>query len=408
MHATIISSGTEVVTGDVIDTNSAWIAEKLTDMNVAVDYQFTVADDKQKLVWAISQATQMTDVVMITGGLGPTSDDLTRFALAEVAGVRLEERAELVEYISAFFERRGRQMKDVNRVQALMPESAEALENRSGTAPGIAMTIGKTAVFALPGVPSEMRQMFERHVVPWLMRRSRPDKHLLKLYCAGMGESDIVHTLSDIIEHTESHDHVTFGTRVHDGVICLKFYSDQADVLPDIETRVRERLADVVFPPGPTTLPEAIGELLIERGQTLAVAESCTGGYVGQLITDVPGSSAYFLGGWITYSNALKHKCLGVPEELLAEHGAVSEQVAAAMLEGVLTESGATYGITITGIAGPGGGTDEKPVGLVYIAVGTRQNNKVARFTFGDTGREAVRHRAAISALNTLRLILVR
>jgi len=408
MQAAILSTGTELTTGEVADGNSVWLAAQLTGLNVEVEYQLTVGDNKQKLIWAIRQLAEMVPLVVITGGLGPTPDDLTRFAIAEVANVQLIEKPELVKAIADFFERRRWQMKAINRVQACLPAGACGLENPIGTAPGISIQLATTTIFALPGVPREMRQMFVKHVRPWVCKKSPVQTHRIKLRCTGTGESDIVHAIEDIIRDAELHDHVTFGTLAQEGVISLKLTGPDKPALLRLESQLRDRLGDIVFGQGDQGLADVVGDLVRSRGQTLAVAESCTGGHVAKLITDVPGSSEYFVGGWVCYSNAFKQRFLAVPEDVLAKHGAVSAQCAEAMLNGLLELSGAGLGLAVTGIAGPGGATSDKPVGLVYIAAGRADDYQVKEFRFADIGRDAVRFRSAIAALNLLRLKLLR
>lgn len=407
MNAAILSSGNELMTGEVIDGNSAYLAEQLTALNVTVQCQLTVGDNKQELVWAIRQAAAKVELVIITGGLGPTEDDLTRCALAEVTGVELLEDQALVNEIAGFFRRRGRPMKDINRRQAQLPRQAKGLSNPVGTAPGICMTVGNATVFALPGVPREMREMFANHVRQWIYKQTRRKACRIQLHCTGMGESDIADALADVIAPAALPDGVTFGTRAREGIISLKLSGPGQDVVSRVAERVRARLGSAVFGEGDETLGGVVGRLLKDRRQTLAVAESCTGGYVSKQITDVAGSSEYFLGGWVCYSNAYKQRFLGVPQEILDEHGAVSEPCAQAMLNGLLDISSATWGIAITGIAGPGGGTADKPVGLVYVAVGTSGDRQVKAYRFADVGREAVRYRAAVTGLNRLRLRLI-
>lgn len=406
MNAAIISSGSELVTGELVDTNSAFLAEQLTALGLHVQCTLTVGDDRQQLAWAVSQAAEKAQLVVITGGLGPTADDLTRFVLAEATGVQLIERQGLLEQIDAFFRKRSRQMNVLNRIQAHIPQNAEGLENKWGTAPGIKIAIGSATVFALPGVPREMKEMFVTYVKPWISNHTIAPTHRVRLHCLGMGESDVVLAIDPILQQLTQNG-IDFGTRAHEGIISLKLAGPDRQAILDFSQQIKAQLGTVVFGEANDTLESVVGQQLRHRRQTLAVAESCTGGYVAKLITDVPGSSEYFLGGWIAYANSFKQRHLAVPPEILETHGAVSPECCAAMLKNLLAQSQADWGIAITGIAGPAGGTPEKPVGLVWIAVGNAANQQIKEHRFGDVGREAVRFRAAIAALNMLRLMLM-
>lgn len=404
MKAIIVSSGNELTTGQVFDSNSTHLAEELTGLGVNVLCHITVEDDIDRVVWAIRESARLADLVVITGGLGPTQDDLTRFALAQVAGVELSERPELIEAIAGFFKQRGRTMSQINRIQALLPEGATGLANSGGTAPGILMQLGESTIFALPGVPREMRQMFVTHVVPWVSRRVSRRIHRVDLRCVGTGESNIMQRVMPLVENAPN---VRFGTRVSESIITVKLSGEDPEAVDDLAAKIRTELGQVVFGEADETLAEVVGRLLRDRRQSLAVAESCTGGLLGELITDVPGSSDFFLGGYLCYSNELKVKDLHVPNDVLARHGAVSERCAEALLTGVLNVTAADWAIAITGIAGPGGGTAEKPVGLIYIATGSTDARRINEHRFGDIGRRHTRYRAAITALNTLRLMLM-
>jgi len=408
VKAAIISSGNEVAGGEIVDLNGAFLAEQLTELDAEVVCHLTVGDDKDRLLWAIRQAGSLAELVIMTGGLGPTSDDLTRFALAEAGGVELVERSELVEALETFFRQRGREMAEVNRIQAMLPAGAFALDNPTGTAAGIRMQIGTSTFFALPGVPREMKEMFARLVRPWVAKGGARRTHRVHLHCAGTGESNIMQQLKLLVEQAgrAGDEKVRFGTQASEGVITVKLSSENPQALSTFADRVRAELGAVVFGEGGETLAQVVGGHLRRRKQTLAVAESCTGGLVGKLITDVPGSSDFFYGGWISYSYESKCKYLHVPQEVLNQFGAVSEPCVRAMLTGVLNESGADWAMAITGIAGPGGATEEKPVGLVYIGVGNKESQEVSAHRFGDIGRRAVRYRSAVTALDVLRLML--
>lgn len=411
MNAVLLSSGNELMTGDIIDSNAAWLADRLTHLGLSVTAHLTVGDEMAELTWAVSQALTKADLIVITGGIGPTPDDLTRYVLADLSQSPLIERPELIADIEAFFAAINRPMAEINRVQALIPQSARGLANPVGTAPGINIEIAGRAIFALPGVPREMKVMFDNHVAPWIASQHPVGLHRVHLQCMGMGESDIVHTIRDLITMDPAANSadaaVHFGTRAHNSLITVKLTGHDAARVDATASAIRQRLGNVIFGEGETTLPEAVGQLLRQKKQTVVTAESCTGGGIGAALTEVSGSSDYVLGGWIVYSNEYKTRFLNVPESTLAEHGAVSEPTARAMVAGALANSTADWALAVTGIAGPTGGTDAKPVGTVVLAVGNRTRIDVQTRRFGSLGRELVRLRAQMAALNMLRLRLL-
>lgn len=407
MKAVILSCGDELINGAIVDTNSAYLSRRLRDFGFAVVRHVTVGDDQARLAAVIAVASQEAELVILTGGLGPTLDDLSRHGLAAAMGnVPLHEDARSIARIQGFFDKIGRAMTPSNRTQALMPEGAEALDNECGTAPGIAARVGQAQVFILPGPPHEMLDMFEKKVAPRLPVHGAIAYRTL--HCFGLGESALGEKIADLM----SRDRLPLvGTTASGGIISVRITANGPDhaaasaAAEDIARQVRERLGELVFGQEGQSLAAVVGAGLRSAGQTLAVAESCTGGMVGQYVTAVAGSSDYFLGGVLAYANRIKTQLLGVPADVLAAHGAVSEPVAAAMAEGAIRLSGATWGLSVTGIAGPGGGSVEKPVGLVFIALSGPAGTKVFRQTFpGD--RDTVRLRSTLTALNHLRLAL--
>jgi nicotinamide-nucleotide amidase len=405
----IISIGTELVLGQSVDTNAAWLAEQLAAAGIRCDRHITVPDDLASIRDTLRQAAESCDLIIATGGLGPTIDDVTREALAEAAGVTLETDAASVEQIRAFFACRGREMPERNKVQARIPRGAQAIENTCGTAPGVHMDLDNTPCYALPGVPFEMKEMFTRDVLPGV--RAAAGGRVLRcrrLQCFGLGESDIGEQLRDLMAPGRN---PMVGTTAELGVIGVRINAsgDSADtadgLLDEAEAEVRARLGEVVFGREGDTLASAVGARLTTRGETLSTAESCTGGLIAKMLTDVPGSSAYFVGGAVAYANELKQQLLGVPAEMLDSAGAVSEPVARAMAEGARRRFGSTYALSVTGIAGPAGGTPDKPVGLVFFGLAAPAGVGVRQVRFGsDARRDVIRQRAARTALNMLRL----
>ena len=407
--ASIISIGNELLSGRTVDTNCSYLSERLLSISIPVVSSYVVRDEVEAIVRSLDLAVGEADVVLITGGLGPTDDDVTRQALATFLKVELQFQEELLEKMRAFFARRGRQMAVKNKVQAYIPAGAKALVNNFGTAPGIMAKVGEKLLFALPGVPSEMERMFEESVLPELRELDVEQAVVIrKLRCFGTGESSIAELVGDfgrrgrnpLINFTAGHGVITLH------IVATATNEAQARRMAEKdEKQLRGILGELVYGTGEQTLAEVVGEQLVRQGKTIAVAESCTGGLVSKLLTDVPGASRYFTHGWITYSNGAKISELGVPAGLIEKHGAVSEEVAQAMARRAREEAGADAAIAVTGIAGPTGGGEQKPVGLVYVGVEWDGGSDSKRFSFsGD--REAIRLRTALTALNMLRLKL--
>jgi nicotinamide-nucleotide amidase len=411
--AQILAIGTELTLGQSVDTNSAWLARELAALGFRSHQHTVVGDDLPRIVAAIRRAADEADVVLCTGGLGPTDDDLTRAALAEAAGVDLTEDAESLRQIEAYFAARRREMPPRNRVQAQLPRGAAVLPNNCGTAPGMSIRIGRAAVFSMPGVPYEMKAMFAAHVAPALQKlggAGRVIRTRLVRTC-GRPEAEVNDLLGDLMQRGRNPE---VGTAAAMGEITVRINAEAdspaaADALLEpVEADIRSRLGWAVFGGGDDTLATAAGRLLSERRQTVAVAESCTGGLVGALFTDTPGSSAYFQGGLLVYSNELKMKLAGVPEKTLADHGAVSPQTAEALARGVRERCGVDYGLSVTGIAGPGGGTEEKPVGLVYLGLADSRGVISRELRLGQHHpRDIIRAWSARAAINLLRLRLI-
>ena len=404
-RASLIAVGNELLSGLTIDTNSAFLGGQLQGLGLEVVSRYTVPDELTAIERALTLASQDADVVLLTGGLGPTDDDLSRQGMAQFLGVELKMKENLLDTIKAMFEARGLKMPARNRVQACLPEGTEALANECGTAPGVMARQRGVSFFLMPGVPSEMKRMYSAAVEPvlrpWVGSQSIEHR---RLKCFGPGESALVEKLGDRMQRGRN---PLINCTVTLGVITLHIIgqgrSEAAarELVEDAESQVRALLGRWVYGTGEQTLAEVVGGKLRRLGQTLAVAESCTGGLLGKEVTDVPGASTFFHRGWITYSNQAKSEELGVPADVIARHGAVSAEVAEAMATAGRRKSKSDYSIAITGVAGPDGGTDSKPVGLVLIAVDSAAGCQVKRCCFaGD--RRSIRQRAAQTALHTL------
>lgn len=413
MHAVILSIGDELALGQNVDTNSAWLSERLTRRGVTVRAHATIADEQPDIAAAFDQAAQHADLVIATGGLGPTDDDLTRQALGDALGAPLALDEPSLATLEAFFAERGRPMPEKNRIQAMCPTGATMLVNANGTAPGLHSMLHGAAVFVFPGVPREMKPMFDDCVVPWLDAHAPTGGQTIladKLVTFGRGESSVAQMLGDLCARDRN---PLVGTTVSGGIISIRMrstFANEAEAraqLDDTIGKVNAALGDLVFGSGDDTLAVAVGRMLRQRGQTVATAESCTGGLVAKMLTDAAGSSDYFHGGFVTYANEAKHRDLDVPMSLIEEDGAVSESVAMAMAVGALERAGADCAISLTGVAGPGGGTDEKPVGTVWIGLATRDSEPTAELHRLHGSRDLVRDRSAKTALNLLRLRLL-
>jgi nicotinamide-nucleotide amidase len=407
MQAEILSVGDEVVSGQVADTNAAWLSQRLFERGIPVAAHAAVGDDGPQIQEAVLRAAGQAVVVVVTGGLGPTHDDVTREALAAAAGAELVLHPPALEHIERLFARRGLTMPDSNRKQATIPAGADVLANTTGTAAGFRLPLGGAFVFALPGVPAEMRAMFENAVVPLLP--SADGACVVRMFrCFGLSESIIAETLGAEID---LHGDPKTAFLASGGVITVKFVAraetaDAARVrIEPVLRKARSLLGDAVFGEDHETLEEAVARGLAEAGKTIAIAESCTGGLVAGRLTNVPGISECFVEGVVAYSNAAKERRLGVPGELFETTGAVGEDVARAMAEGVRERAGTDLGVGVTGIAGPTGGTPEKPVGTVHLAVASAEGTVHRKYVLRG-GRAQVRDRAVKHALDLVRRVL--
>jgi len=412
MIAEIVAIGSELVSGQSLDTNSQWLSRALAALGISVHFHTAIGDDLAENVAALRIALNRAELVVTSGGLGPTQDDLTREALAEVAGVGLVENTDALAAITAMFARRNRPMADRNRVQAFFPEGAEALPNSCGTAPGIWMNFGRAKVACLPGVPNELRAMFDEQVAPRLRGLGAGDRVIVhrKINLFGRGESDVEAKALDLTARGRRPE---VGITVSEATISFRILGEganEADALiePTAAT-IYERFGPLIVGEGAEDVVDALLRELAKAESTLAVAESCTGGWIAHQITSIPGASAFFPGGVVSYSNQAKTDLLGVPATLIEAHGAVSAEVAEAMAQGVRERFRAGIGLSVTGVAGPGGGTAEKPVGLVYLGLATAEAVDSRKLELGpEQPREVIQRRSAKNAMNWARLRLQR
>jgi nicotinamide-nucleotide amidase len=412
MKSEIISIGSEITSGQNLDTNSQWLSRRLAEMGIAVGWHTTIADDLTANVDAFRIASRRARLVLITGGLGPTLDDLTREALAQTAGVGLVFDPVSFARIQEMFAKRSRTMPERNRVQAMFPEGAEPILNDWGTAPGVWMTINGCTFAAMPGVPTEMHGMFTTHVAPRLAQLGLGGGVLVqrKINCFGAGESAVEEKVADLTRR----GHVPeVGITVSDAVISLRILAQapsRAEALASIapvEQTIRERLGDLVFGADDEELEDVVAWLMVAQRKTVATAESVTGGLIAHYLCRVPGASGWFRGGIIAYDNALKTELLGVPRGLIEEHGAVSAPVAEAMAVACRTRLGTDLALSAVGLAGPGGASADKPIGLVYVGLAHEGGCESHSFNWLGT-RQEIQRRTTKMALNRLRLKLLR
>lgn len=406
MKAEVIFTGTELLLGQITNTNAPTLLRQLANLGIDVYREITVGDNQSRLVAAIRQAGERSDLILVGGGLGPTDDDIAREALAEALNLPLVADAQALETVKAFFSKLNFSMPESNKKQALVPAGGLLIENPIGTAPGILLKHLGKIYFLLPGPPREFSLMVANHLVPLLqdLNRGQPtviNSRIMKV--CGMGEATIGEILKDLMAGANP----TLGTVAQLGEIHLRITAKAADearslaLITEMEHEIHRRIGKYVYGTGEDTLESVIGKLLAARRYTLATAESCTGGLLAHRLTNIPGSSAYFMMGLVAYDNRIKTGVLEVPARLLETRGAVSEEVAAAMATGIRRLAQTDIGIGITGIAGPGGSTPEKPVGLVYIGLDYRGKLDVRRRQMWGE-RQEIKERSAQYALYML------
>ena len=414
MKAEIISIGDELLIGQVINTNQAYIAEQLNGVGVAVAHMTTVGDDEGPILKAFEAALDRHEIVVVTGGLGPTHDDITRNAVCKFFQTDLVVNQEALERIHQFFARRAIAPRKINEDQALVPRGCTVIQNRRGTAPGYLFEHQGRYFIVMPGVPFEMKAMVEEFVAPFFAHRSTGTviRHRT-LKTTGIGESFLAEQIGDVSKIFPPISGVTLaflpsplGTRLRISVRA-KTATQAEEAIQEAEEKIRARASKYIYGADEEELEEVVGRSLTERKLTLSVAESCTGGLIADRITNVPGSSNYFERGVIAYSNQSKADELAVPFALIREHGAVSREVAEAMAFGIRTKSGTDIGLSTTGIAGPSGGTSEKAVGLVWIGYSDNGGTFALQFNFGDD-RRRVKERASQAALELVRRKLLK
>ncbi len=410
MRAEIIATGSELLTGRTVDTNSLFLADELLDLGIEPAFKSVVGDNEKDMEEVFRRALERAEVIVITGGLGPTEDDITRKVLARMLKKRLVLNEQALAAIKAVFAARGREYPTTNDRQALIPAGARVLANPVGIAPGFFLTEDNRFIAVLPGVPQEMRAMFTEGLRQELHAHCRSEVFIRRkvLHTWGIPESKVNELLEDLMKKEQPVMGLSAKeTGVDVSILAKEGSRDRALKLLDrTETEVRARLGDAVYGVDGQTMEEIVGALLRQRRFTLAVAESCTGGLISGRITNIVGSSDYFERGVVTYSNAAKTDLLGVPAELISAQGAVSRETAAAMAAGIRERAGTNIGLSVTGIAGPGGGTLEKPVGLVFLGLATPEGVQVEERRFLGN-RDQIRQRTAQAALDMVRKYLI-
>jgi len=410
MLAEIITIGDEILIGQIVDTNSAWMAQQLNNAGIRVKQISSVSDERQHILNALAEASERAEIILITGGLGPTKDDITKKTLAEYFGVGFVESKDALENVYRIFEKYNRPMLEVNRQQAQVPENCEVILNKNGTAPGMWFNHKGKIYVSMPGVPFEMMYMIEEEVIPKLKATFKLPVIIHKtILTAGEGESFLAEKIADIENDLPPYIKLAYLPKL--GQVRLRLSADGDDAaflkqkIDKFSARIVERVGNAVVAQEDISLEKALLDLMAEKRLTLSIAESCTGGYLSYLLTQHAGSSKVFLGGAVSYSNELKENLLGVKDETIIKYGAVSEETVIEMVKGALSNFKSDFAIAITGIAGPDGGTTEKPVGTVWIGVASAERSFIKKFTFGSKRAQNI-ERSAITALSMLNTLL--
>ncbi|MCM8779022.1 MAG: competence/damage-inducible protein A [Candidatus Omnitrophica bacterium] len=412
MKAEIISIGTEILLGHILNTNASYLSQKLAELGIDVYFQSTVGDNPKRLSFLLRQALKRAEIIITTGGLGPTIDDITLETITQTFHCRLILRKKILSQIENHFKKRGLKMPSINKRQAYLPENAYVLENKIGTAPGFILRKDKKLLIVLPGPPSELIPMFEEKVIPFLKEKLKITEIIFTrtLKISGLCESEIAEKIKDLLKLKPP---LTVGIYAHPQEIELKITAKAKNKeialrgISQIESVIRKRFGEYIFGKDEETLEEVVGRVLTKKRKTLAVAESCSGGLIAHRLTNVPGSSHYFISGIVAYSQKEKVRLLKVPVEVIKKYGAVSKEVAEIMAKNVRKMAKADIGIGVTGIAGPKGGSSDKPVGLVYIGISTENKTEVKEYRFSGE-RFVIKLKASQEALDIVRKKLLR
>lgn len=408
MTAEIIAVGTELLLGDILNTNAQFLAKELSRLGIDVYFQTVVGDNPNRIESVIKLALSRSDIVITSGGLGPTHDDLTKETIANVLGLKLTMHKPSLEWMESYFKSINRPMADTNIKQAMLPKDCIVLSNTCGTAPGgIIEKDGKTVIF-LPGPPREITAMFKLSVYPYLFNKSNEVLHSKTIKIFGMGESSVEKLFSDYMKNAQN---PTVAPYAKEGEVHLRITAKSDSVenaksmIRSVEEKLREKLGELIYGTDTDTLPSVVLELLNKNCLTIAFAESCTGGLLSSMITDIPGASNILKESIVTYSNEAKVKYLGVKKDTIDNFGAVSKNTAIEMAEGIKKASGADIGVGITGIAGPGGGSEYKPVGLVYIGIAAGEGSYYKELRLNGS-RQRIRNKSCLNALDEVRKYL--
>ena len=380
MKAEIISIGTEILLGDIVDTNSKYIAEYLKDLGYDIHYMTAVGDNQNRLIKVLERAIKRSDLVITTGGLGPTEDDLTRQAIAEATDKNLYQDENLLNSIKEYFEQKNYNMTKNNYSQAFLPEGAKVIKNKWGTAPGILLKESDYMIISLPGVPSEMKKMFSNYILEELQKQSKNIILSKTIHFFGIGESTLETKLKEILKNQNN---PTLALLAGEGEVKIRITAKGKnknklnDMISKKEKLIRKKVGKYIYGVNDTDLAKEAYNFLLKRNHKISFAESCTGGLISHRLTQIPGSSQIFKGSYVVYSNEAKVNLLDIDREIINREGAVSKKTALLMAKNIKKKFGTNIGIVVTGIAGPGGGTADKPVGLVYIGISSDQNNIV-------------------------------
>lgn len=412
IHAAIVTIGDEILIGQIVDTNSAWLGQELGKMGIRVSFRASVGDVKEHILNALNEACKYADIIITTGGLGPTKDDITKQTFCEYFNTKLVMNEKVLSWVTEIFTKRNLPILDANTFQAMVPENCEVLFNKSGTAPGMLFHHNQKIIISMPGVPFEMKTIFEDECIPRLKKHfTLPFIFHRTIQTASIGES----FLAEKIKHWENNlpEHINLAYLPSVGQVRLRLsaYGDNEQVLNlEMNSIVKELYAiagDYIFGEENDSLQLVLGNLLKQKKATLSTAESCTGGFISHLITTVPGSSAYYKGSIISYDNNVKIHELGVSSQIIEKFGAVSEACVIEMANGVRKKLKTDYAIATSGIAGPDGGTSEKPVGTVWIAISSEKETIAKQFNMGDN-RERTILRTALQGMDMLRKLLLK